>query len=62
VGHTFLDLGLKTWLGLTVAGSVISTLSALFGILLKISFSPDPLRDGSSDKSSNRCTRSTVIR
>jgi hypothetical protein len=31
----FLGLDLKTWLGLTVVGSVISTLGALFGILLK---------------------------
>lgn len=31
----FLGLDLKTWLGLTVVGSVVSTLGALFGILLK---------------------------
>jgi hypothetical protein len=31
----FLNLDLKTWLGLTVVGSAISTLGALFGILLK---------------------------
>jgi len=31
----FLGLDLKTWLGLTVVGSVVSTLGALFGIFLK---------------------------
>jgi hypothetical protein len=31
----FLGLDLKTWLGLTVIGSFVSTLGALFGILLK---------------------------
>jgi hypothetical protein len=31
----FLNLDLKTWLGLTVVGAVVSTLGALFGILLK---------------------------
>jgi hypothetical protein len=31
----FLGLDLKTWLGLTVLGSVISTLGALLGVLLK---------------------------
>jgi hypothetical protein len=31
----FLNLDLKTWLGLAVVGSAISTLGALFGILLK---------------------------
>lgn len=31
----FLGLDLKTWLGLTVAGAVVSTIGSLFGIILK---------------------------
>jgi hypothetical protein len=34
-GYMFLGLDLKTWLGLTVIGSAVSTVGALLGILLK---------------------------
>ena len=34
-GNGQVDLGLKSWLGLTVVGAIVSTLGALFGIFLK---------------------------